>query len=109
MSVLPRLSHLQFLVAGILRGRTLAGREIRDGLENLDVRKSGPAFYQLMARLEDGGLVTGEYSQEIVAGQIIRERRYTLTAAGSGAFEESRDFYLKNIKGFQAIEGLARA
>ena len=109
MADLPRLSHLQFLVVGILRGRTLSGREIRESLEGLDVRKSGPAFYQLMSRLEDGGLVKGEYSQEIVAGQIIRERHYTLTAAGSGAFEESRDFYLKNIRGFRAIEGLARA
>jgi len=72
MTGIPRLSHLQFLVVGLLRGRTLPGREIRDGLEQLDVRKSGPAFYQLMSRLEDGGLVTGQYHQEIVSGQIIR-------------------------------------
>ena len=108
MAGVPRLSHLQYLVVGILRGRTLPGREIRRGLEGLDVRKSGPAFYQLMSRLEDRGLVKGEYNQEIVAGQIIRERHYELTAAGSRSFDECREFYLRTIQGFQGVEGLAR-
>ena len=34
-----------------------------------------------MARLEDAGLVAGEYDQKIVDGQIIKERRYALTPA----------------------------
>jgi DNA-binding PadR family transcriptional regulator len=105
----PRLSHLQFLVVGIVRGGTVPGRVIRSRLRDFDVRKSGPAFYQLMARLEDAGLVEGRYHREIVEGQIIRERHYTVTAEGSGAWEASRDFYVRAIEGFGGVEGLAGA
>jgi DNA-binding PadR family transcriptional regulator len=109
MSGIPRLSHLQFLVVGLLRGRTLPGREIRDQLKLFGVRKSGPAFYQLMSRLEDAGLVEGNYHQEIIDGQIIRERHYTITADATRAWEGSRDFYLDAIRGFEGLEGLAGA
>ncbi len=109
MSGVPRLSHLQFLVIGLVRGKTLPGRKIREGLKTFDVRKGGPAFYQLMSRLEDAGLVTGKYHQEIVESQIIRERYYTLTAEGSKAWEVSCEFYLNAIEGFSTQEGLAGA
>jgi hypothetical protein len=109
MSGVPRLSHLQFLVVGALRGRTVPGREVREKLKAFGVRKSGPAFYQLMARLEDTRLVEGSYHQEIIDSQIIRERHYTLTAEGSLAWDGSRDFYLAAIRGFEGREGLAGA
>ncbi len=105
----PRLSHLQFLVVGTLRHRTVPGRQVRATLKTFGVRKSGPAFYQLMSRLEDAGLVEGSYHQEIVRSQIIRERHYTLTAEGSRAWEGSRNFYLAAINGFEGDQGLADA
>ena len=108
MDTIPRLSHLQFLVVGILRGRSVPGRDVRTQLKAFGVRKSGPAFYQLMSRLEDAGLVEGAYHQEIIEGQIIRERHYTITAGGARAWEGSRDFYLDAIRGFERLEGLAR-
>ena len=109
MGKIPRLSHLQFLVLGTLRMGTLAGREIRERLERFGVRTRGPAFYQLMARLEDGGLVKGFYHQEIVEGQIIRERHYRITARGSLAWKESSEFYLAIIQRFGPESGLAGA
>lgn len=109
MSGIPRLSHLQFLVVGLLRGHSLPGREIRDHLKVHGVRKSGPAFYQLMSRLEDAGLVVGNYHQEIIDGQIIRERHYTITADGTRVWKGSRDFYVDAIRGFEGLEDLARA
>lgn len=109
MSEIPTLTHLQFLVAGILRGRSLPGRMVREELEARGVRRGGPAFYQMMARMEDVGLVTGTYNQEIVEGQIIRERHYALTAEGLRAWNASRDFYLSAIRGFGGLEGLADA
>ena len=109
MSGIPRLSHLQFLVAGILRGRSLPGRVIREELSGFGVRKSGPAFYQLMSRLEDAGLVKGTYHQEIIEGQIIRERHYQLTAAGVRRWDAARDFYTTAILGFEGGERLADA
>lgn len=94
---LPELSHLQFLVIGSMRGGERTGREIRTGLERFRVRQSGPAFYQMMARLEKAGLVEGWYTQEVVDGQIIKERCYRITSAGSRAWGESRRFYAQAI------------
>ncbi len=109
MAGVPRLSHLQFLVVGILRRQSVPGREIRGRLNGFGVKKSGPAFYQLMSRLEDSGLVAGTYHQEIVDSQIIRERHYKITADGTRAWEGSRDFYLEAIRGFDGRKGLASA
>ncbi len=109
MGTIPRLSHLQFLVIGILRGRSAPGREVREQLRAFDIRKSGPAFYQMMSRLEDSSLVDGTYHQEIIEGQIIRERHYTATESGVRAWEGSRSFYLEAIHGFERREGLAGA
>lgn len=90
---IPDITHLQFVVLGILRGGARAGRVVRKGLARHGVRRTGPAFYQMMARLEDARLVTGEYDSRIVGGQIIKERRYALTAAGEAAWSSTRDFY----------------
>jgi DNA-binding PadR family transcriptional regulator len=90
---LPDVTHLQFLVLGLLRGGTRTGHALRRGLARHGVRRSGPAFYQMMARLEDAGLVGGEYDQKIVDGQIIKERRYALTPAGERAWGATRAFY----------------
>ncbi len=102
---LPRLSHLQFLVLGILTSGEQGGRDLRSRLEEFDVRRSGPSFYQLMARLEDAGFVRGWYEQEIIEGQIIRERCYKITAAGISAWKECRDFHtaiIDELGGFTA-------
>ena len=90
---LPRLTHLQFLVGAALARGPAAGRAVRDRLKASGVRQSGPAFYQLMAGIEDAGFVSGWYEQQIVQGQIIRERHYKVLAAGARAVEESRAFY----------------
>ncbi len=109
MGKIPRLPHLQFLVLGVLRDGALLGRDLRDRLEAFGARTRGPAFYQLMSRLEDGGFVEGSYQQQVVDGQIIRERRYRLTGAGSAAWQSSAEFYLKVIGDPEAIRGPARA
>jgi len=63
----------------------------------------------MMARLEDDGLVNGWYEQKVVAGQILRERRYSITEAGRKAWSESRRFYLETIRSAEKREGLAHA
>src|SRR3954467_7804080 len=90
---IPEITHLQFVVLGILRGGERTGRAIRKGLGRHGVRRSGPAFYQMMARLEDAALVAGAYDQKVVDGQIIKERRYAATAAGEAAWAATRAFY----------------
>jgi len=106
---LPPLTHLQFLVLGILRDGTQLGSVIRDELATHGVRKSGPAFYQLMARLEDGGMVSGRYESKEIEGQRVRLRAYRLTADGQRAWDASRDFYLSTIREFDPDRGLADA
>lgn len=103
---LPKLSHLQFLVLSVLLSDERSGRELRARLSEFGVRKSGPAFYQLMARLEDSEFVSGRYEQEIVEGQIIRERVYKIRASGTRAWNECRKFHTKVI---EEIGGLSEA
>jgi len=106
---IPDLSHLQFLVLSGLHGGESSGREIRDELKRYRVRQSGPAFYQMMARLEKGGLVKGWYTQDVVDGQIIKERRYRIAAAGERAWQDSRKFYATAIDEVEGGAGLAHA
>lgn len=94
---IPDLTHLQFLVLGILRAGTRTGRHVRRALAKHGVRRTAPAFYQMMARLEDAAFVTGEYDQKVVDGQMIKERRYGLTAKGESAWVATRAFYAEAI------------
>lgn len=94
----PRITHLQFSVLAFLHGGEQPGKEVRAHLGELGMRRSGPAFYQLMSRLEDAGLVAGSYDQKVVDGQIIKERRYTVTEDGMDAWRSTRDFYVETIR-----------
>jgi hypothetical protein len=94
---LPRLTHLQFLVVSNLLRGAARGRDLRGRLRDAGIRQSGPAFYQMMAALEDGGYVSGWYEQQVVDGQIIRERHYKVLAAGKTAWLGCRDFYLRAV------------
>ena len=100
---LPRLTHLQFLVLGLLRGGERPGREVRDALAAHGVKRTAPAFYQLMARLERDGLIEGRYEQVTVRDQAVTERRYRLRPAGARLWADARDFYTE-----VAARGLAR-
>jgi DNA-binding PadR family transcriptional regulator len=106
---LPDLSHLQFVVIGALLSEERTGREIRALLKRYRVRQSGPAFYQMMARLEKAGLIEGWYEQEVVDGQIIKERCYGMTARGARAWSDCRAFYEQAIGELGDGEGLAHA
>jgi DNA-binding PadR family transcriptional regulator len=90
---LPRLTHLQFLVLGLLREGEQPGRAVRDGLAAHGVRRTAAAFYQLMARLERDGLVDGWYEQVTIGDQAVTERRYRLRPAGTKLWTDARDFY----------------
>jgi DNA-binding PadR family transcriptional regulator len=90
---LPRLTHLQFLVITEIARGAARGHDLRGRLRTAGVRQSGPAFYQMMSALEDASYVTGRYEQQIIDGQIIRERHYKVTAAGKKAADASTSFY----------------
>jgi len=90
---LPALTHLQFLVLGVLRNDDFAGRALREVLAGYGFRRTGPAFYQLMARLEKDRLVDGRYEQITVGDQAVTERHYRITADGKKRWSEARAFY----------------
>ena len=91
--VLPTLTHLQFLVLGVLRADEQPGRIVREALASYGVRRSGPAFYQLMARLERAGLIEGWYEQITVGDQAVTERRYRITQEGQKLWSKAQSFY----------------
>jgi DNA-binding PadR family transcriptional regulator len=98
---LPKITHLQFLVLTVLMdGGEVTGQALRDGLARAGERKSGPGFYQFMARLEDGGFVEGWYDQKVIDGQVIKERCYRITGEGERAVDEARAFYARAMRGW---------
>jgi DNA-binding PadR family transcriptional regulator len=96
---LPPLSHLQFAVLDVLGTNTMAGKHLRENLAANGIKKSGPSFYQLMARLEEAKLVEGRIDQKIVDSQIIKERFYKVTGEGSRALQAQARFYQSRITG----------
>jgi DNA-binding PadR family transcriptional regulator len=90
---IPELSHLQFAVLDVLGAAVKRGKDLRTGLSELGIKKSGPSFYQMMARLEEAKCVEGWYNQEIVEGQIIKERQYRITGNGVRALNQTKQFY----------------
>jgi len=90
---LPALTHLQFLVLGVLRNGDLPGRALREVLSGYGIRRTGPAFYQLMARLEKDRLVDGRYEQITVGDQAVTERHYRINAEGRRRWNDARAFY----------------
>ena len=94
---IPELTHLQFLVLSILRSGARTGRQVRKALSRHGIRRSAPAFYQMMARLEDAAFVDGEYDQKVVDSQIIKERRDTLSTKGEAAWSATRAFYAEAL------------
>jgi DNA-binding PadR family transcriptional regulator len=90
---IPALTHLQFLVLGVLRTEPQPGRTLRNALSAYGIRRTGPAFYQLMARLEKDRLVDGWYEQLTVGDQAVTERHYRITAEGTRRWKEARAFY----------------
>jgi DNA-binding PadR family transcriptional regulator len=95
---IPSITHLQFSVLAYLQGGERSGKSVRGQLGDLGMRRSGPAFYQLMSRLEDAGLVAGRYDQKVIDGQIIKERFYTVSEEGLDAWTSTRDFYMETIR-----------
>ncbi|MEE8587149.1 MAG: PadR family transcriptional regulator [Acidobacteriota bacterium] len=103
------MSHLQFAVLSILSGQGRPGREVREQLRKMGFRRTLAAFYQLMARLEEAGLVEGAYQRVEADGQFLRERRYRITALGQEAWQAAADFYEKAIGAVRRQGGLANA
>ena len=90
---IPDLTHLQIVVLAALMDGERPGRHVREKLAESGKAMSGPAFYQLMSRLEDRCFIAGHYDQKIIAGQILKERIYKITVQGIRAWKDTHGFY----------------
>ncbi len=91
--MIPELTHLQFLILMIIGGLERPGRYVREKLAEEGDKRSLPAFYQVMARLEEAGMVEGSAHRIEVERHSVTERRYKVTLAGRKALAEAQDFY----------------
>lgn len=87
----PEVTSLQFAVLCAVGASARSGAEVRRLLGKSGHQRSLPSFYDLMARMEDGGLLKGWYEQIEVGGHKVRERRYQLTGSGF----EARNYFTK--------------
>lgn len=97
---IPPATHLQFLILDIIgESKERPGLAIRQCLIEYDEERNGPAFYQLMRRLEDYAWVKGEYASTVQSatanrrGQHLREKTYRLTALGKKVHNQTLQFY----------------
>ncbi len=88
----PTITHLQAQALDLLSNE-INGRDLRKRLKEVGCEHSRAAFYHLMARLEEMGLVRGRYENTEIAGQVVRERKYMISAEGSRALEDAVMFY----------------
>jgi len=97
--MIPNLPHLQFAVLECIGTNRVKGHDLRTLLTHKKLFKSAPAFYQLMARMEDAGLVSGETEHRTEDGVAIQERFYR-------AIRESLEFYQRpELGGFGGLRG----
>jgi DNA-binding PadR family transcriptional regulator len=94
---IPRYSHQQFAVLDALKEGELWGRDLRAALKADGYGSTNASFYELMDRLEKGGLVEGWYEDRDVLGQMFKERKYKLNALGQGAWEEVATYYAARL------------
>ena len=80
---LPTLSHLQFLILGMLKEGEVPGYQLRTMLAARALRKEGRVFYLLMSRLEKKGYIEGRFAANSRGKHHNRERRYRLTGMDS--------------------------
>jgi len=98
MKKLPKLTHLQIVVLAISAEGEQWGKEFREKLAVRGCRMSGPAFYQLMARMEDAGLIEGGYQTKVVKGQTLKQRRYRPTGEGQRVLRNVVEFYAETAR-----------
>ena len=93
MKELPSLSVLQILILDTIGVGEIASGELRERLKAGGFRKSAPAFYQAMTRLEDAGLVESRFTTERIEGATVREKQFKVTALGMAALSEAQRFF----------------
>lgn len=91
----PAITHQQTLVLSILSDGERWGRDVRQEMSSHNVTSSGAAFYQMMARMEEAGMIRGAYETKVVDGQTIKQRKYHIRPKGQRALAGAVEFYVE--------------
>ena len=92
---LPKITHLQAVVLSSLKGHPERyGHNLRQELYELTKRKKSlPAFYQMMARLENDGLVAGKKEVRRLDEATVTVSVYRITKKGERELKTTLGFY----------------
>ncbi len=77
---MPALSPVEQAILALLDhypGEEVPGRSLRGLLRGLGFRRTAPAFYFTMMRLEDKGLVACREEVRVVGGVAVTDRYYS--------------------------------
>lgn len=98
--MLPSISHLQFAVLDQLvrRTRGASSDRIRCLMSEIGAEREGPAFYQLMKRLEDAGLLVSSPQEFNVGGGKVIRTHYRITVEGKTAWRDTLQFYAARLR-----------
>jgi len=69
----------------------MSGRELQKALRQSGQKATLAAFYQLMGRLEQAGLIVGEERSQQVGKQTVYPKYYRITQKGESEFASSRN------------------
>lgn len=102
---LPAVSHLQFLILDLIRNDAVevSAQELQNALSAIGIEQRGPKFYQLMKRLEEGGLIKSWQQRLSVAGSDVHRSFYMLTGQGVVAWRLTREFYAVRLQAKNAF------
>lgn len=97
------LTRLQYAILSLIPGNgddSIKGADLRTLLAKaFRIKRSGPSFYQAMARLEEAKLATGDYQHSVIDNHPIKTRVYRITQRGVKACKDTREFYISHRYG----------
>jgi hypothetical protein len=95
VSTIPYITHIQFAVLNLLRSDSwVSATGVRKGLAAYGDTRKGPAFYQLMRRLQVDGMLDAERNAfSLGGGEPVYRTYYRSTVKGVQCCQETMDFY----------------
>ena len=93
----PPLTHLQSLVIKLILSGRYDAPQIRDGLKAFGASKSCGAFYELMGRMEEAGLIAGSQCRSVRTGELVQRWDYAVTERGRELLRQTARFYMTDL------------
>lgn len=96
--MIPKISHLQFMILQSLHTEEKTGKQLRNELRLEGVKRTKAAFYQLMNRMEWSGLIKSNYKGETPEYQQLKDKYFNITKKGIIFYTKTIEFYSRFVK-----------